>query len=121
MEYAAFAFAIFGLLAYLEAASLKKRVKKLEEQLARTQGTQAYEDRLSLVQAVSSYIGKKVILEIKEDYQDMDVASYGNTKYGSNIILDADDEWILLRIVSAKGTKEKLIRVAAVARISVVE
>ena len=29
MEYAAFVFGVFGLLAYLEAASLKKRVKIL--------------------------------------------------------------------------------------------
>lgn len=121
MEYVAFVFGILGMMAYLEVSALKKRVKMLEEQLAKTQGTQAYEDRRSLAQIVSSYIGKQVILEIKEDYQDADITSYGNTKYGSNIILDADEEWVLLRIVSTKGTKEKLIRMAAIERISVVE
>ena len=34
MEYVGFVFGIFGLLAYLQCASLKKRVIALEEELA---------------------------------------------------------------------------------------
>jgi hypothetical protein len=45
---------------------------------------------------------------------------YGNSKHGSNTILDADDDWILVRIDSAKGSKEKLIRAGSVQRISLV-
>ena len=42
---------------------------------------------------------------------------YGNTKHGSNTILDADEEWMLVRIETPKGTKEKLIRMESIARI----
>ena len=39
MQYVAFAFAIFGFLAYLELSSLKKRIDELERQLTKMQGT----------------------------------------------------------------------------------
>ncbi len=41
-------------------------------------------------------------------------------KHGTNTILDTDDDWILVCIVSAKGSKEKLIRTGSVRRISLV-
>lgn len=120
MEYVGIVFGIFGLLAYVELFSLKKRVVALEEELAGIAGTASYEERRSLRDAVSGYIGKQVKLELKEDCEDVDIMMYGNTKHGSNTILDADGEWILVRVDSAKGSKEKLIRVGSVQRISLV-
>ena len=121
MVYAALVFGIFGLIAYLELSSLKRRVGALEEQLAKTEGTPAFEDRRSLVQAARSYIGKTVKLDLKEDHADVDVGMYGNSKHGSNTILDADEEWLLVRVASAKGTKDKLIRMQSIRKISVID
>ena len=120
MEYAGIAFGIFGLLAYVELFSLKKRVIALEKELAGIAGTSSFEERRALLDAVESYIGKQVILDLKEDCKDVDIVMYGNSKYGANTILDADGDWILVRIDSAKGSKEKLIRAGSVQRISLV-
>ena len=121
MEYIGIVFGIFGILAYVQLSSLKKRLIALEEELAKMEGTSSHEERESLVTAVGSYVGKQVILDLKEDCEDVDIVMYGNTKHGSNTILDADDEWILVRIESAKGSKEKLIRLGSIQRISVLE
>ena len=118
MEYLAFVFGIFGLMAFLEASSLKKRVAALEESLTKTRGTSFHEERQSLVTAAKDYIGQEVILGFKEDHGDVDVINYGNTKHGSNTILDVDEDWMLVRIRTPKGEKEKLIRMGAVTRIS---
>lgn len=118
MEYVGFIFGIFGLLAFLEASSLKKRVAVLEESLTKTRGTSFHEDRQSLVAAAKGYIGQEVILGFKEDHGDVDVINYGNTKHGSNTILDVDEDWMLVRIRTPKGEKEKLIRMGSVTRIS---
>ena len=121
MEYVGIVFGIFGLLAYVELASLKKRVIALEEELAGIAGTSLYEERRSLLDAAYTYIGKQVTLDLKEDCEDADIVMYGNTKHGTNTILDADEDWILVRIDSAKGSKEKLIRAGSVQRISLVK
>ena len=120
MEYVGFVFGIFGLLAYVQLASLKKRVVALEEELAGIAGTPSFEERRALLDAVEAYIGKQVILDLKEDCEDADIVMYGNSKHGTNTILDADGDWILVRIDSAKGSKEKLIRAGSVQRISLV-
>ena len=117
MQYVAFVFAIFGFLAYLELSSLKKRVDELERQLTKMKGTSFHEDRKGLLQAAKAYVGQPVNLEMKEDHNDVDVMMYGNTKHGSNTILDADEEWMLVRIDTPKGTKEKLLRMESIARI----
>ncbi len=119
MEYLAYIFGIFGLLAYLETSSLKKKISDLEEQMSKLQGTSYAENKKSLKKIASELIGKNVIIELKEEQQDYDIAMYGNTKYGSNTILDADDEWVRVRIVSAKKDTEKLIRLHSIARIAV--
>ena len=121
MEYIGIIFGIFGLLAYVELSSLKKRVIALEEELASIAGTSSFEERQSLLDAAESYIGKQVILDLKEDCEDVDIIMYGNSKRGSNTILDADGDWLLVRIDSAKGSKEKLIRVGSVQRISLIQ
>ena len=58
---------------------------------------------------------------MKEDQEDVDILNYGNSKHGKNIILDCDEEWLLLKIESAKGVKTKLIRMESVERISVIK
>ena len=120
MEYLGFIFGIFGRFAYIELASLKKKVTALEKELAGIAGTPSFEERRALLDAVESYIGKQVVLDLEEDCEDADIMMYGNSKHGSNTILDADSDWILVRIDSAKGSKEKLIRAGSVQRISLV-
>lgn len=121
MEYAAFVFGIFGLMAYLEMTSLKKRIAELERALTGIRGTSFHEDRSSLLKAAEEYTGRKVNISLKEDYQDTDIAMYGNTKHGSNTIADADAEWMLVHVETPKGNKDKLIRMEAVERISLKE
>ncbi len=114
-----FVFGIFGLMAYLQTSSLKKRVAGLERELAGMQGTKFHEDRAALIAAAKTYVGRQVNLDLKEDHEDVDIVMYGNTKHGSNTILDVDDGWMLVRIDTPKGTKEKLLRLESVERISV--
>ena len=42
----------------------------------------------------------------------------GNTKYGTNTLLDADDDWLLVKTESAKGTVTKLIRLSSITSIA---
>ena len=121
MEYIGIVFGIFGLFAYVQLSSLKKRIGALEEELAGIVGTSSYEARRALMDAVESYIGKQVVLELKEDCEDADIQMYGNTKHGTNTILDADGDWLLVRVDSKKGSKEKLIRAGSIQRISLVK
>ena len=114
MEYVALVFGIIGMVAFAEVCSLKTKVAALEAQLGKVEGTPQYEERLSLIRAAEEYIGKQVNITLKEEYQDVDVTQYGNTKYGSNTILDADDDWMLVQVIRAKGSKQVLIRMEAV-------
>ena len=114
MVYVAFVFAIFGLMAYLEISGLKKRVDELERTLSKQEGTSYYNSRKSLSQIARSSIGKPVSLTMKEGHMDPDIISYGNTKHGSNTIMDVDEEWVLIRIKTPKGEKEKLIRLESI-------
>ena len=118
MQYIGFIFGIFGLLAYLELSSLKKRISDLERQMTAMQGTSYHEDRKSLVKVARSCFNQKVNIDLKEDHQDVDIMMYGNSRHGSNMILDADDEWMLVRIETPKAVKTKLIRMESVGRIS---
>ncbi len=118
MEYVAYVFGIFGLFAFCEVFSLKKRIVGLENALAKMEGSPLYESRMSLMRVASDYIGKAVVLRMKEDYTDVDVVTYGNTKHGSNTILDVDGDWVLVRIITPKGTKDKLLRLDGIEGIS---
>jgi hypothetical protein len=118
MEYLAYIFGIFGLLAYLETSSLKKKISALEEQMSGLQGTSYAENKKSLKKIATELIGKNVIIELKEEQQDYDIMMYGNTKNGNNTILDADEEWVRVRITNAKKDIEKLIRLHSIDRIS---
>ena len=119
MEYIGFVFGIFGLIAYVELSSLKKKVAALEEELAGIAGTASFEERRALLDAVDGYIGKQVILDLKEDCEDVDIVMYGNSKHGSNTILDADDDWLAVHVATPKGEKDVLIRMQSIERISV--
>ena len=117
MQYIGLVFGIFGLLAYLQVSELKNRVKALERELSKMQGTSFHDDRRALLQAARQLIGQKVEIEMKEDHMDADIINYGNTRYGANTILDADDDWLLIRIDSPKESKYKLIRLESVKRL----
>ena len=119
MEVIGFAFGIFGLMAYLQVSSLKSRIDELEREFTGMKGTSYYEDRTALVHAAKSYIEKKVTIDLKEDHEDVDIINYGNPKSGTITILDADGEWMLIRIVNNKKNITKLIRMESVERISV--
>ncbi|MBR3228119.1 MAG: hypothetical protein IKF68_06195 [Erysipelotrichaceae bacterium] len=121
MQVIAFIFGIFGLMAYLEVSSLKGRISDLEEALANLKGSSFHEDRSALFRIISDHIGKKVMIDLKEDQEDVDVIMYGNTKYGSNTIVDADRDWLLVHIETPKGNKDKLIRMQSIERISLLE
>ena len=121
MQYIAFVFAIFGFFAYLELGKLKNRVADLERELTKKEGSSYHESRKELLEAARTYIGEKVELDLKEDQMDIDVVNYGNTKHGTNTVVDVDDDWLLVRIDTPKGTKEKLLRLESVERITVLK
>ncbi|MBP3851825.1 MAG: hypothetical protein J6D36_04715 [Erysipelotrichaceae bacterium] len=112
-----FVLAFFGFLSFLEISSLKERVKKLEAQLARLQGTSYHDERISLQTIARSYIGEPIHIELKEDYRDIDIMTIGNRKTGSLMILDVDKDWLLIQIDSGKVKKKKLIRLEGVKNI----
>ena len=113
-----FVFGVFGLMAYLSISPLKRKIEKLEEALAAMEGTTYHEDRESLLKAAAGYIGKSVEIEFKEDHADTDIGYYGNSKHGSNTILDADRDWILVHTETPKGNMDKLIRMESIQKIT---
>lgn len=118
MDTVSFCFGIFGFLAFCYVIPLQSRISKLEKQLSLVKGTSFYDERESLREAIGAYIGKSVKIDMREEEPDADIVNYGNTKYGKNVIIDADDEWVLVEITSAKGTKEKLLRISSIRRIT---
>ena len=120
MEYIGLIFGIFGFFAYCSLSSLRKRVMNLESQISKITGASACKERESLVEIAKSYVGKKVVLDLKEDYVNIDVAD-GSSKHESNTILDVDDSWLLIRIDDPKGAKIKMIRIEAINTISFCE
>ena len=118
MQYVAFAFGIFGLVAFLELSSLRKKIDDVQRELTKIKGTSFHEERSALVKAAKSYAGKQVEIDFKEDHGDVDIMMHGNDKHGSNLILDADEEWLLVHTSWPKGSMNKLIRMESVARIS---
>lgn len=121
MEYIGFIFGIFGLFAYLEIGKLKNRISELERSLAAMQGTSYHEDRTALVKAAKEYIGKHVNIDLCEDHEDNDIMMYGNSPHGFNMILDADEQWLLVQIESPKKKVKKLIRTESIERISLIK
>ena len=119
MEYLGFIFGVFGLMAYLQVSSLKRRLDLVEKQLTSVEGTTYAEDRTSLMKMIRECAGKSVTIDLKEGSEDTDIMMYGNTAQGTNTVLDVDDRWMLVRIESKKGMKDKLIRLDSVQTIGV--
>ena len=120
MEYVCLVFGIFGFIAFCQMSSLETKLKNLEEQFSKMEGTPAHAQRMELIEASKEYIGKNVQLHLKEDYQDIDITLYGNTKKGSNTIVDCDEDWMLVHVETPKGEKNKLIRMNAIMRVTVI-
>ena len=121
MEYMGFIFGIFGFLAYIELSSLKGRVSNLESQLSHMHGSFLQKERLGLAQGAKSCIGKPVRINLKENYADLELATCSSKKSGNLVILDADQDWLLLRISSPKGDQKKLIRIEALQSLSPID
>lgn len=121
MEYMGFIFGFFGFLAYIELSSLKGRVRNLESQLSHTHGSFLQKERLGLAQGAKSCIGKPVRINLKENYADLELATCSSKKSGNLVILDADQDWLLLRISSPKGDQKKLIRIEALQSLSPID
>ena len=119
MEILGFVFGIFGIMAYMQVSALKRRIDLLEQQMTSVKGTTYEADRTSLMKMIRECTGKSVMIGLKEDCEDTDIIMYGNTKSGTNTILDVDDRWMLVRTESKKGTKDKLIRLDSVQSIGV--
>ncbi len=54
-----------------------------------------------------------MIISFKEDCWDPDVLTYGNTK-GKNVIMDADDNWILVEITTPKKVILRIFRLDSI-------
>ena len=113
-----FIFGIFGLMAYTSQGPLKRRIEALESVLSNMKGTSYHDDRESLLKVSKEYIGKKVKIDLKEDHEDMDISYYGNSKHGSNTVLDVDRDWMLVHVDTPKGSKDKLIRMESIKKIT---
>ena len=120
LTYLGFVFGLMGFLAFCSQSDLKRRIKRLEHELASTKGSSYAVARESLAKLASQNIGKTVKISFKEDCWDSDVMVYGNTK-GKNTILDADDNWILVEISTPKKTIEKLFRIDSIDGITLVK
>lgn len=108
-----FVFGIMGLLAYCSQSELKKRIKRIEDELAATKGSSYAISKESLCKLASANIGKQVEISFKEDCWDPDVISYGNTK-GKNVIMDADNDWIAVEITTPKKVINKIFRIDSI-------
>ena len=113
-----FVLGVFGLMAYLSISPLKRKVEELESALAKIEGTSYHEDRESLYRIAQSLIGKNVKIDLTEGHEDVDIVMYGNTKHGSNTIIDVDRDWMAVEVAGPKGTKTKLIRMESIQRIT---
>ena len=63
----------------------------------------------------------RVKISFKEDCWDSDVITYGNTKRGKNVILDADDNWILVEVTTPKNTLQKIFRLDSIDGLTLVK
>lgn len=113
LGYVGFVLGLFGVFAYCSQSDLKKRIKRLEDELASTKGTSYALSKESLAKFATENIGCKVQISFKEDCWDSDVISYGNAKRG-NVILDADKNWILVEVNTPKEAKQKLFRLDSI-------
>ena len=119
--YIGFVFGLFGFIAFCSQSGLKKRIKRLEDALAQTKGTSFAISKESLAKIASDYVGQRVKISFKEDCWDSDVITYGNTKRGKNVILDADENWILVEVTTPKNTLQKIFRLDSIDGLTLVK
>ncbi len=120
LVYVALVFGLMGVFAFCSQSDLKKRIKRLEDELASTKGSSYALSKESLAKFARENIGQQVKISFKEDCWDSDVISYGNTK-GKNVILDADENWILVEITTPKKTLQKIFRIDSIDGLSLVK
>ena len=120
LVYVALVFGLMGVFAFCSQSDLKKRVKRLEDELASTKGSSYALSKESLAKFARENIGQQVKISFKEDCWDSDVISYGNTK-GKNVILDADENWILVEITTPKKTLQKIFRIDSIDGLTLVK
>ena len=120
LVYVALVFGLMGVFAFCSQSDLKKRIKRLEDELASTKGSSYALSKESLAKFARENIGQQVKISVKEDCWDSDVISYGNTK-GKNVILDADENWILVEITTPKKTLQKIFRIDSIDGLTLVK
>ncbi|MBP5417497.1 MAG: hypothetical protein J6Y58_08235 [Clostridiales bacterium] len=120
LVYVALVFGLMGVFAFCSQSELKKRIKRLEDELASTKGSSYALSKESLANFAKENIGQQVRISFKEDCWDSDVISYGNTK-GKNVILDADENWILVEITTPKKILQKLFRIDSIDGLTLVK
>ncbi len=120
LVYVALVFGLMGVFAFCSQSDLKKRIKRLEDELASTKGSSYALSKESLAKFAKENIGQQVKISFKEDCWDSDVISYGNTK-GKNVILDADENWILVEITTPKKTLQKIFRIDSIDGLTLVK
>lgn len=118
--YLGFVFGLLGVLAFCSQSELKNRIKRIEDELSSTRGTSYSLSKESLARIALEYKGQQVKISFKEDCWDSDVITYGNTK-GKNIILDADDSWLLVEITTPKRSVQKLFRLDSIDGLTLVK
>ena len=120
LGYMGFVFGLLVFLAFCSLSDIKNRISKIEDELAATKGTSYSLSKESLAKLALDYKNQQVLISFKEDFWDSDVISYGNTK-GKNIILDADDNWLLVEITTPKNTVDKLFRLDTIDGVTLVK
>ena len=120
LVYVALVFSFMGMMAFCSQSELKKRIKRLEDELASTKGSSYAISKESLYKFAKENIGQQVKISFKEDCWDSDVISYGNTR-GKNVILDADENWILVEITTPRKTLQKLFRIDSIDGLTLVK
>lgn len=120
LVYVALVFGLMGVFAFCSQSDLKKRIKRLEDELASTKGSSYALSKESLAKFARENIGQQVKISFKEDCWDSDVISYGNTK-GKNVILNADENWILVEITTPKKTLQKIFRIDSIDGLTLVK
>ena len=120
LGYLGFVFGLLGFMAFCSLSDLKNRIKKIEDELASVKGTSYSISKESLAKLDLEYNNQQVQISFKEECWDSDVISYGNAK-GKNIILDADDNWLLVEITTPKNTVDKLFRLDTIDGLTLVQ
>ena len=106
-------FAFLGFCAWLGIASLSTKVGKLERELRKVQGTEAFTEVRDMRRLAKMSIGKTVTLKFRENEGDIDLMGQPSVT-----ILDADSEWLLVEFQKGKSTMTKLIRQEVIRGIS---